>query len=151
MNKKNMAGLTLIEVMVAAAIIAILAAIAIPSYQSLTIKAGRTDGRTALATVAQAQERFFTVNGTYALGTAATPFTALDLPADLTATQNTVTSAEGFYTITLDADPAATATTFRLVATPVAALRQAADDDCTEMRLNHLGVKDGEPANNRCW
>ena len=91
MKKKNMAGLTLIEVMVAAAIIAILAAIAIPAYQNQTIKAGRTDGRTALASVALAQERFFTVNGRYALGTAASPFTALDLPGDLTATATTVT------------------------------------------------------------
>ena len=149
MKKNKIAGITLIEVMVAAAIIAILAAIAIPSYQNQTRKAGRTDGRTALAAIALAQERFFTVNGSYALGTAGSPFTALDLPGDLTATATAITSAQGFYSIAMN--PAATATTFTLRATPVAGRRQAGDTECTAMTMTHLGVKDGLPANNRCW
>ena len=58
-------GFTLVEVMIVVAIIAILAAIVIPSYQSAVRKAHRTDAKTALATIAQLMERYNTQNNTY--------------------------------------------------------------------------------------
>lgn len=58
-------GFTLIEVMVVAAIIGILAAIAYPSYQESVRKAKRTEGRTALMQLMQQQERYYSLHNSY--------------------------------------------------------------------------------------
>ncbi|MEY4588764.1 MAG: hypothetical protein RL497_840, partial [Pseudomonadota bacterium] len=52
-------GFTLIEVMVTVAIVAILAAIAIPSYSQYVQKTRRTDGQEKLLDMAAQQERWF--------------------------------------------------------------------------------------------
>jgi type IV pilus assembly protein PilE len=58
-------GFTLIELMVAVAIVGILAAIAIPSYQESMRKSRRADAQSALLNIANAMERYFTQNNTY--------------------------------------------------------------------------------------
>lgn len=58
-------GFTLIEVMITVAVVGILAAVAIPSYEFAIKKARRTEARTALMQMMQMQERFFSVRGTY--------------------------------------------------------------------------------------
>ena len=55
-------GFTLIEVMIAVAIIAILAAVAYPAYQDQILRARRAEGKAALLKAAQLQERNY-VNG----------------------------------------------------------------------------------------
>jgi type IV pilus assembly protein PilE len=51
-------GVTLIELVVVAALIAVLATIAIPSYRSHVLRAYRTEARAALLAIATAQEKF---------------------------------------------------------------------------------------------
>lgn len=58
-------GFTLIEMMIVVAVIAIVAAIAIPSYQSSVLKGKRAQGRTAIAELLQQQERYMTQNNCY--------------------------------------------------------------------------------------
>jgi len=58
-------GFSLIELMIVVAIIAILAAVAYPSYQNSITKSRRSDGITIINQVLQAQERYFTQNMTY--------------------------------------------------------------------------------------
>lgn len=60
-------GFTLIELMIAVAIIAILGAVVYPSYQSAVIKTKRAEGRAALMQVMQHQERYYSQNNTYAV------------------------------------------------------------------------------------
>lgn len=58
-------GFTLIELMIAVAVIGILSAIAIPSYQSSMIKSRRADAQAALMNFANGMERHFTEESTY--------------------------------------------------------------------------------------
>lgn len=62
---RKIVGFTLIELMIVVAIVAILAAVAYPSYQNNIVKSRRADAQAALQGLAQAIERFYTSNGTY--------------------------------------------------------------------------------------
>ncbi len=61
----NTKGFTLIELMVAVAIVGILAAIAIPSYQDSMRKSRRADAQGALMNFANGMERHYTEVNTY--------------------------------------------------------------------------------------
>ena len=56
----NNAGFTLIETMITVAIIGILAAIALPSYQRYLTRGAVVDGQACLVTLKQRAERFYT-------------------------------------------------------------------------------------------
>ena len=58
-------GFSLIELMIAVAIIGILAAIAYPSYQDSIRRSARADAQADLMELAQTSERFFTTNNRY--------------------------------------------------------------------------------------
>lgn len=58
-------GFTLTELMAALAVVAILAAVAVPAYTQFTADARRTEGQSALTQAAVLLERFHTENSTY--------------------------------------------------------------------------------------
>jgi len=127
-------GFTLIEVMIVLAIVAILVAIAVPSYQQYVVSARRSDASIALTTAAQALERC-SINSNNV-------YTACG--------QADYTSSEGYYTIST----VAAAKTFTITATPIAGQPQAADSQCTTLTLTNTGLKGktGTAANvNDCW
>lgn len=64
--KARQAGFTLMEVMIAMLLIAILTSIAVPSYQESVRRSKRSEVRTAILGLAQALERYYTNNNTYA-------------------------------------------------------------------------------------
>ncbi|SPE32874.1 putative Prepilin-type N-terminal cleavage/methylation domain-containing protein [Burkholderiales bacterium] len=61
-------GFTLTDLLIAVAIVAILAAIAIPSYSVYIVRAQRAAAKAVLLQTSQAMERYYTVNGAYADG-----------------------------------------------------------------------------------
>ncbi len=63
--KKNSKGFTLIELMIVVAIIAILAAIAIPQYKKFQAKAKASEAKTNLGSIATAEEAYKAENDKY--------------------------------------------------------------------------------------
>ena len=59
-------GFTLIEVLITVVIIGILAAIAVPSYTSYTLRGNRNAAQAAMMDVASKQEQYLLVNRSYA-------------------------------------------------------------------------------------
>lgn len=61
----RMSGFTLIELMITVTVVAILAAIALPSYERYMAKARRANARTQLVQVAQFMQRFYAANDSF--------------------------------------------------------------------------------------
>ncbi|WP_307886071.1 type IV pilin protein [Variovorax boronicumulans] len=128
-------GFTLIEMMIVAAVVAILSAIAIPSYRNYIQKARRVDAKNALLDMAARQERYFSINNTYSGNPSALGYTVTNWP------QPVNSSGTSYYSLRVDVT-AATDTalpTFVAKATPVSP--QTLDTTCYEFRLNQLGVQ----------
>lgn len=126
---------TLIELMVALAIIGILAAIALPSYNSFVLKSRRSDAYVSLSKLLQAQEKYRANNISY--GT----ISQLELGAD-----SGYLSENGYYRITLL--PGIGRNGF--VAQAIAQGGQSKDTECKtiELMLNNANTVQ-TPA--KCW
>ena len=131
-------GFTLLEVMIACAIVAIVAAIAYPSYKTSVQKSRRSDATTALLGVASQMERYSTEKGTYATAT-------LGTGAGAVFANHTENS---YYNLSL---ANLTATTYTVRAAPTGA---QADDPCGTLTYTEQGVKDvtgGSWTKAQCW
>lgn len=128
-------GFTLIELMITVAVVAILAAVALPSFLGQLQKSRRSDGKQALVAVAQNMEKYFTENSRYttAAGSGTCPGSAVVASP----------SPEGYYAIT----GACTDNTFTLTATAQGV--QASDTHCATLTYTNLQVKGG--TNSDCW
>ena len=65
MQRLHPRGFTLIELMIAVAVVGLLSAVAYPSYQQQIAKGRRTDAKQAVLELSQRMERFYTERGTY--------------------------------------------------------------------------------------
>lgn len=129
-------GFTLIEVMIAALVVSILAAIAYPAYTSQVEKSRRETAKASLLVAAQMMERHYAINYTYAGATTGEEGLILDRSPE---------EGRAFYNISL-AD--LSATTYTVRATPIAGGPQE-DDQCGILTINQAGEKTAE--NSGCW
>ncbi|MDX1506346.1 MAG: type IV pilin protein [Spongiibacter sp.] len=137
-HKRNEhAGFTLIEVMITAAIIAILMAIALPSYNGHMQRSNRAAAASYLLELANMQERRFLERRAYAVDIATL---GVAVPAEIAAK----------YTITVAANNAATPPTYTLSAAPAASGGQTSDA-CGTLTLNSRGEKGHAAGATRCW
>ena len=134
MNKQ--VGFTLVEILIAVAILSILMAIAVPSYNSYVMQSRRTDATVLLIQAAGEQQRYFTENNQFA-----PDMTTLGYGADDEPTEN------GHYTVA----SALTTNGFVLTATPQGA--QISDTICGNLTINSVGVKgkSGSGTVADCW
>lgn len=66
MRNSSQQGLTLIELLITVAIVAILASIAVPSYRQHMIRANRAAAKEAMMDIANRQQQFLLAHRTYA-------------------------------------------------------------------------------------
>lgn len=128
--KRLQAGFSLLELMIVVAIIGIIAAIAVPSYENSVVKTNRKAVTACMLEVSQFMERFYTTNLRYHQDLTGTAVAIPDLGCrkDL----------EGSYALAFQATP--TASTYSVQATPIG--RQLAKDtSCLIMRIDQTGAR----------
>lgn len=123
-------GFSLIELMVAVAIVGILVGIAVPTYQDSVRKSRRGQAKADLVEAAQAMERFYTTQSSYS-------------GAPLPFTQSPQTGAAR-YNLRFESAP--TSSTFAIRAEPIGG---QATDTCGVLSINSRGQK--LPNNSDCW
>ena len=143
-------GFSLIEMMAVVAIIAILSAIALPSYIKHVTKANRVAAEGCLSEMASYMERYYTTNLRYDQDSTATanPYIAPDCA--------TVQQTGANYTYPAPAGSALTATTYTITAVPVAGSAQAnRDTACGTLTLDQTGkrniIGNGTGTVATCW
>jgi type IV pilus assembly protein PilE len=130
-------GFTLIELMIVVAIVAILGAIAYPSYTTHIERTRRASAATCLGEVAQQMERRFTTSMKYD--------TTTTLP-----TMTCVTDLAGLYEFSLPTSDL-TAAEFKAQAVPQGA---QSEDKCGTLNITHRGVRSQSASTlttKECW
>lgn len=152
-RKLSHRGFTLIELMIAVAIVGILAAIALPSYNSYVARGHRASARAQLLQAAQYMQRFNAANDRYDVDRNGTSVINI-IPAALLTSP---TEGEPLYEISIDGVNTSTfaSTTFTLIMRPIAG-RRMENDDCGGFSVTQTGAKSitNNPTAQRtitCW
>ena len=136
----SVGGFTLIELMAVVIVIAILAAVALPTYTEYIRKSRRAEAITLLNRISQEQERWRASNSSYT--------------TDLSASGvNVANPSNGYYTLSA-AFPGASASSYS--ATASAAGAQLSDTKCTSFTLSMNGGNatygsTGTATADQCW
>jgi type IV pilus assembly protein PilE len=150
--KQTQIGVTLIELMIAVAIIGILAAVALPSYQDSMRKSRRADVKAVLLGLSNAMERRFTETNSYCdASSSGTTVTGCGTSTGDTGTPSIYTipaSTASFYTVTISG---ASSSTYSLAAVPTGA---QSNDKCGTLSIDNTGSKTVSGATldaSTCW
>lgn len=140
-GKNANAGFSLIELMIVLALIGVITAIAVPSYQAQQQKSRRADAISALEKAAAREEQHYFQYNVYTAD-----------ESQLGGTASYITSPEGYYRI-VATQAGGNTQEYMLTATPPVGSPQTNDSACKQLTLNHLGVKSAVPATNAdlCW
>jgi type IV pilus assembly protein PilE len=133
-----MLGITLLELMIVAALIAVLGIIAVPSYRQYVMRAQRTEAKSALLQLQTNQERFYLTNRTYSNDP-----DQLGFAGDITE--------RGVYRLEID-NASATGYTARAIPRAGGAYDLRTDLQCTEFNITAQGVRGAlGTAAATCW
>ena len=130
-------GFTLIELMITVAIVAVIAAIAIPSYDNYVRETRRADAQISLVRVAQKQEQYHSMNSGYA-----TALSDLGLSSE---------SDEGFYSLALTNTGCSSGYVGCFQITATATGPQSSDSSCATLSLDQSGTRSSTGGATDCW
>jgi len=147
--QKHQMGFSLLELMIAVAVLGIISSIAYPSYLKQVQKSKRTPAKVELMRIAQLQESFYVQNLSYAK-----TLTGNTASGGLGFATGSITSEGDDYAITIatidregnacswpSGTPAVSCVSYTLTATPVTTKPQYHDKSCTGFQLTNTGVK----------
>ncbi len=131
-------GFTLIELLIAVVIVSVLASVANASYSDYITAANRSEARSALTVAAGTLEKCKALYAVYNHANC-----GLDLP---------FTTENDYYTVTGEI----AATRYTLAATAAEGKRQADDEKCVTLTLNHMGATGAKGSSegadtSSCW
>jgi len=126
--RHNQRGFTLIELMIVVAIVAILTAIAYPSYRKYVMRSNRAEAKSILLEDAQYMEKNFAEANVFNQTSTGTTISSSSLPYQQAPKTGPVN-----YNITLSA---ITATSYTIQAAPTGA---QSGDECGTLTINNLG------------
>ena len=137
-------GFTLVELMVALAIVAILSTVAYPSYIRHIAQANRAAVKAFMLNVANQQEQYLLNSRSYFLvgGSSGNTWATFSITVPREVSDN--------YTVEVSTDTAVTVPNYTITATPNAT-QLSRDGDCGTLTLNQLGVKDSTNHKSSCW
>jgi type IV pilus assembly protein PilE len=146
-------GFSLIELLIVIAVIGILAAIAVPSYNRYVLRSHRAEAKNMLMATAQRLEQNYTLSGSYAQTQGSAVNDIINATIIAWGFGQEPLNGPARYNLTFAANNP-TANTFVLLATPVGG--QAADT-CGVLLLDNRNLKGANGQNNRhqitreCW
>jgi len=143
MKSHRSKGFSLVELMVAVAIVGILAAIALPSYSSYQIRASRAAAQTELLQLASLQEKIYLNSNAYTASVTLAYNGRIDTDATTPGGLGKSTSNDGKYTFAIVNG----GQTYTMTAVPVAGKAQV-DDGCLLIREN--GVREWHQGSDTC-
>lgn len=140
-------GFTLIELMIVVAIVAIISAVALPSYKNSIAKSRRAEARGQLLETAQFMQRFYSQNDSFSQDRAGN---AVAVPTALATVPKTAAAGAGTYNISFSGTP--TVATFTVQAAPRAG-GPMATDKCGSLLLDNTGRRtiSGTVTVEECW
>ena len=143
----RVAGFTLIELMIAVVVVAILFAIAVPAYQTEIRKSRRTDAKTAVLDLATREQRYFSVNNIFTSS-------PQDLGYGAAGATFPMTVGSGYYSVNVTAPAGASPPTFTVTATATGS--QTADTACQSFTIDNTGLQQAFDSSNNpntttCW
>jgi type IV pilus assembly protein PilE len=148
--QKKPGGFTLIEALIVVAIMAILAAIALPTYQSYIRRSRRTAAKTTLLDVARREEAYYSTNNAY------TALSNLGYSGLVGSTIEAPSTNEDYYNVTItlpnpNSQVAGTNASFLVTAAPQAQGGQN-QDTCGTYTLTDLGIQANTGnTDTNCW
>ena len=144
---KKQQGVTLLELMIVVAIVAMISAFAYPSYMQYVVSTKRTVATAALLQIADRQQQFFMDNKTYtndltALGFAASPLVLAD-------DGNSTVAGDGDAVYSISMSNVAV-TTYTITAAPMHGQANR-DTDCVNLSLTQAGARGNSGGGDDCW
>jgi type IV pilus assembly protein PilE len=127
------AGFTLVELMITLLVVAILAAIAVPSYQAQIRSGRRTDAKNAVLDLAGREERYYSASNAYT-----TDPTQLGYPAGAF---GSLPIGGGYYTVNVINGQTGDTRSFKASASPISGTSQASDAQCQYFSVDNFGVQ----------